>query len=762
MSNTLRSYIGLKISMIKYVVLLIFLMISDYGFLQGQTSYDSLHVSEQKQVAIELMEKRLDDARNQGALNTEMLILMKIISFKMNVFGDGTTTYEDLIYLEKLVNDNPDVRAVKEVEAPLNMFMGYTLRDQSKPEESLSYLKKASSLAKKNDQKQCYWDASCHTATVLGKLGRIDEALYLFNQLEHEAQMANDSLLRNRVYEVKAGFYVDLEQVDSALFYAQKSIDDFSPHNQRARRLCVVSECYLLLQRDIDSAIYYAEQALLIANDQHSEQEKRYAHNHLRKAYGQLENYERAFYHFTKYYELEQKQRSYDNAIQIGKLNTKKEAEKAELQSAFTNEQLSNQRLIIWTISGGLLTLIIGILFIINRLNFIRKQNKIIQKEKQRAEESERYKEQFLANVSHEIRTPIHAISGMLKILRRNAHPEFQNQFLDAMSKSTDNLSKLLSDVLDLSKIESGKLTIVNEPFDLKENVSASVELLQVKAEEKGLLLELFFLGDIPKMVKGDALRLTQILINLINNAIKFSEEGKITLSLVPETYGIRFVVADEGKGISEKDQQRIFNSFEQAGSQTLITGGTGLGLAITQQLIELQNGEIELASEVGKGSVFSFTLPLRELESELEESYISEDELKLTGEQLRGVKVLLVEDTEFNVMVAKDDLNWYFPEAIVEVAADGEEAFNMYMANDYHLVLMDVQMPNMNGYDATKKIRELEESNNLQKKPIIAMTASLLKRDIQRCLDAGMDDFLPKPYRSDELVLKIAEKVLI
>ncbi|MEM1283268.1 MAG: ATP-binding protein [Bacteroidota bacterium] len=746
----------------RHFILLIFLATSIYNFSQGQTSYDSLNESEKKLRAIELIEKRLDDARQQNALNTQMIILMELISFKYNDFGDRASTYEDLISLEQLVDENPDVTAVKEIEAPLNMYMGFILRDQLKTEESLLYLKKASNMARENDQREVYGDANCHAAKVLGRLGRVDEALALFSALKSEALTSSDSLLENRVYEGIAKFYIEQGQLDSALVYAQKSIGDFIYDHQRARRLCIVSECYLLLNREIDSVIYYAEQALWIAYDQQREQEKRDAHNHLRKAYGQLGNYEQAFHHFTMYYELEQNQRSYNNAIQMWKLNEKKEAEKAALQRAFTNEQLSNQRLIIWTVSGGLLLLVIAVLFIMNQLKFIRKQNKIIKQEKQKAEESERYKELFLANVSHEIRTPIHAISGMLKILRRNAHPEFQNQFLGAMSRSTENLSKLLNDVLDLSKIASGKLTIVNEPFDLKENVSASVELLQTKAEEKGLLLEFFFLDDLPKMVKGDALRLTQILINLINNAIKFSEQGKVTISLKPETDGIRFMVADEGKGISKEDQQRIFDSFEQAGSQTIIAGGTGLGLAITKQLIELQSGEIELTSEVGKGSVFSFTLPLKELEGEYKETYVSEDELKLTGEQLRGLKILLVEDTEFNVMVAKDDLNWYFPEAIVEVASDGEEAYNMYKMNDYNLVLMDVQMPNMDGYQATKKIRELESTYKLKKKPIIAMTASLLKRDIQRCLDAGMDDFLPKPYRSDELVLKIAEKVMI
>ena len=359
----------------------------------------------------------------------------------------------------------------------------------------------------------------------------------------------------------------------------------------------------------------------------------------------------------------------------------------------------------------------------------------------------------FLLEISDTVHLVINLVSA------GKSHPEFQDKFLDAMTKSTDNLSKLLNDVLDLSKIESGKLQLSEIPFDLEETIVNCIELLKERAKEKGLTMSSSFAEALPKKFIGDDLRISQILINLIGNAIKFSESGEIAVSVKQVTAGIQFAVSDNGIGIGEADQQRIFDSFDQVkGKQS--AQGTGLGLAITKRLVALQQGEISVSSGLGKGTTFYFTLPLRPFDGEVLEINKSENELKTLAKDIAGLKILVAEDTEFNVMVVTDDLQWYFPQPSIDVAQNGKEALDMFATKNYDLVLMDVQMPKMDGYESTREIRKLEKQKKMQRKPVIAMTASLLEKDIKKCFENGMDDYIPKPYNASELVLKIVEKV--
>ena len=216
----------------------------------------------------------------------------------------------------------------------------------------------------------------------------------------------------------------------------------------------------------------------------------------------------------------------------------------------------------------------------------------------------------------------------------------------------------------------------------------------------------------------------------------------------------LRFEVIDQGLGIPTDQQASIFDLFEQVNRDR--SQGTGLGLAICKRLVDLQNGSIEIESEEGVGTTISFQLPLQIFDGELEDVLYSDDELRKIGSRVKSIKVLLADDTDFNVMVASDDLHWYFPEVNIDVAGDGKRAVELFKQNNYDLILMDVQMPEMDGYDATRKIRELEQSKDQLKKPIIAMTASILQDDLAKCTDAGMDDYLPKPYASHDLVNKV------
>lgn len=421
---------------------------------------------------------------------------------------------------------------------------------------------------------------------------------------------------------------------------------------------------------------------------------------------------------------------------------------------------------------------IIGIIFylMLNRHKIQKEelQRKIqagkedIQEQIDRAEKSESYKEFFLANMSHEIRTPMHAISGMTNILRRNEHPKEQDKYLDAIHQSAENLLVILNDILDSSKIEAGKLKIDSIPMNPVQVIEDVVEILRFRAEDKGLQLKHLIEGNIPEQVLGDPIRLNQILTNLASNAIKFTESGSVQISLrviqKDSEDLMQFAVEDTGIGIPDNKLKTIFDVFEQVdGTLSKKFGGTGLGLSISKQLVEMQGGNIQATSILNQGSTFTFQLPLKPiLQTAPKEMTITEEELVKMGASLGSLKVLLAEDNDFNVMLAKDDLSYYIPHIEIETAANGKIALEMFKSKAYDLVLMDIQMPEMNGYEAARKIREWEEKEaQANQTPIIAMTASLLKAEIVKCYEVGMNNFIPKPYKIEEFIGTINEEAM-
>ncbi|MDF1865623.1 MAG: ATP-binding protein [Saprospiraceae bacterium] len=380
--------------------------------------------------------------------------------------------------------------------------------------------------------------------------------------------------------------------------------------------------------------------------------------------------------------------------------------------------------------------------------------------QKERAERSEKFKEQFLANMSHEIRTPMHAISGMTNILLRNRTFKHQQKFLKAIQQNSGNLLVILNDILDLSKIEAGKIEIESIPVKPVIVIENVVEIMKIKAEEKGLTLQSSIDQNIPEYIYGDPTRLSQILLNLIGNAIKFTEKGGVQLNVLPVNEKIRFEVKDSGIGIPDDKLESVFGKFNQANeSITRKYGGTGLGLNITKELVELQKGTIWVESEENVGSTFFFDLPLVSVETnKILEKQITEEQLQEMGAALSGLNILLVEDNDFNIMVATDDLSYYIPDVNIGFAKNGNLAIQEFENGNFDLILMDIQMPELSGYDATKAIRKLEKED--AHIPIIAMTASLLKSEIALCYEAGMDSYIPKPYQVEELIGTIYNEI--
>ena len=710
---------------------------------------------------IEELNARIDSVRADNDIASELILSLKLVEYRVKTFGEDANFYEDLVHVESLMKEHPGVTLPDSVFLQFYLRMGWALSGQGKPEEGLTYLNKGEEEAGKKNSKEFLRKFLVNKATTLAQLNRVMEGEGILNDLQKKAIEQNDSIFLHEVFEKKFSLYLRIGQLDSALIFAKKSLDDFSPSETKAYRYNSTAFIMLVLTpvSKTDSIIYYASEGLKFAEEAQADRTILSSHNILKTAYSIKGDYKKAYEHFEKFYNMEQKIYSFSSAIKIGDLNTEREKERSRLQEALAEERISGQRTIIWLVSLGLLILVIGLIYIFNQLRHIRNQNAIIEQEKLRAEHSERVKEQFLANMSHEIRTPMNAISGMISALKRREYSEEQGVYLDAMKKSSDNLLIILNDILDMSKLVYGNPEVARIPVNVVEVCQHVVSLLNQRASDNDL--ELYFKPprNFPKLILGDPVRLNQILINLVGNAIKFTNRGSIEVILeqAETTYTIK--VKDTGTGISEDALETIFEAFQQGDeSLTKKYKGTGLGLAISKQLVELQSGSISVDSTEGEGSTFSITLPLESADNQQAvNNQLSEKELKEIASNLRGLSFLIVEDNPFNAMVIEDDLKWYIPQAKITVVENGKIGIQKFKEEDFDIVLMDVQMPELDGYATTTEIRKIEVEKGLGKKmPIIAMTASVLKDQIDKAFKAGMNDYIPKPYSHSELILTL------
>lgn len=369
---------------------------------------------------------------------------------------------------------------------------------------------------------------------------------------------------------------------------------------------------------------------------------------------------------------------------------------------------------------------------------------------KNEAEEALRTKSRFLANMTHEIRTPLNGVIGLSRMLQKSELNAEQQEWISIITTSGENLLKIINDILDFSKNESGQIVLENIDFEINGLLKNVFKLMKFKADESGLDFNYHLSKDVPAIVNGDPFRISQILMNLVNNAIKFTQKGHVKLSVelddqTKDSIRILFRIKDTGIGISEEGKSMLFKEFSQAESSTSRKyGGTGLGLVISKNMVELMHGEIGVESELNKGTEFWFKLSLKEAQNIKNENPVQADIVP------KELKILLAEDNIINQRVAILMLKQFGLKC--DVAKDGMDAFNLYKSNNYELVLMDMQMPNVDGMQSTAMIRSHEKEHSVDHPIyIVALTANAMAEDKYQCLQSGMNNYLCKPATEKE-----------
>jgi PAS domain S-box-containing protein len=400
-----------------------------------------------------------------------------------------------------------------------------------------------------------------------------------------------------------------------------------------------------------------------------------------------------------------------------------------------------------------------GILIIAKDISRLKQAEEEMRKAKEHAEAANVAKSRFLANMSHEIRTPLNGILGITEILKDDITDQTQTEYLDIISTSGQNLAKLINDILDLSKIESGKLNLETVPFAFSKTINNNIQAYKHLAEQKGLAFNCHIDENIPATVVGDSTRINQILTNLVGNAIKFTEKGSVDVTFTKLATDGRDIVLcgevkDTGIGIPKEKEKIIFESFAQADdSVTRKYGGTGLGLTIVENLLKQMDGKIEVINNADPGTtgtIFRFTFKLQENQIATKSS-IQENAVVMKKNFQRAFNILVVDDNDINRLIARKILESFG--AVVTMAATGPDAITLIQSKDFDMIFMDIQMPGMDGYETTRAIRSLNFKN-----PIIALSANAFNEHVQQSLEAGMNGHLTKPFTPQQIQQVVAK----
>jgi len=666
------------------------------------------------------------------------------IYWQQGEYDEGISILHNALRVSREVKNRP-------LEARVMNNFGGIYRDRGDLANALNYFETALAINESLGDEVAQSVNLANIAYINYDLNDFETALEFALRCLPIFEEAQDLHRLNSLYYILGNIYFKQEESAEALRYFEENLSLSEPDTvMHALAISGLGKVYYKMN-DFDNANAYLTDALKKSEELNNVEGQIICHFYIGRMLMDEGNYSNALTHLTTAIELASDYERKHDVMSVHEVLAMVYDKMGDIPRAFyhlkTFEKLKEE---------------IFKQTIFNKLRNLqtRQQVELAQKEKEVAERTAYLKQQFMANMSHEIRTPMNAIVGMTRLLLGKDPRPDQVRYLEAIRLSADNLLVIINDILDLSKIEAGKIVIEKTDFSIAEVMQSVRDMLLLKAEEKNIDLRMSIDPALPKRVIGDPTRVNQILINLAGNAVKFTDKGfvEVKIAMLKVENGkiwVQFDVTDTGIGIAADYVDKIFESFTQAGTDVARKfGGTGLGLTISKQLTTLMHGDINVKSELGKGTTFTVKIPFEEsaMQTSAEHSSVVDEK---TMECLNKVKLLLVEDNEFNRMVAEDTLKDIIPGVIIDIAVNGQEAVERVKQEKYDVVLMDIQMPVMDGVSATKAIRALSAPTNEVK--IIAMTANVLQEDVKQYFEVGMNAYVSKPFQTDELLLKMA-----
>ena len=660
-------------------------------------------------------------------------------------YDEGVAILLDALKIARDINNKP-------LEARILNNLGYIYRDQGDLADALNYFDKALAINEKLGDEVAQSVNLSSIAYLHYDLNDYENALDFALRCLPIFEKAKDEHRLTALYNILGNIYFKQQQFAEALRYFEENFNNTDPDTViHVLAMSGLGKVYYRMS-DFTNARSYLSDALGKSEELGNVEVQIICHYYIGRMMMDEGHYRHALQHMTSAFELADEYMRKHDIMSVHEGLAMLYDKMGDIPKAFYHlkayEQLKEEIFKQTTF---------------NKLRNLqtRQQIELAKKEKEVAERTAYLKQQFMANMSHEIRTPMNAIVGMTRLLLSKDPRPDQMRYLDAIRLSADNLLVIINDILDLSKIEAGKIIIEHTDFSLNELVQSVRDMLLLKADEKQLQMRVSLDPSISNRLIGDPTRINQVLINLAGNAVKFTDKGSVDIKTTlhkkdGDTTWVRFDIIDTGIGIAPDYVDRIFESFTQAGTDIARKfGGTGLGLTISKELVALMHGEISVKSELGKGTVFTVILPLEE--STVQQRTITNTTITdAMKERLGKIHLLLVEDNEFNRMVAEDTLSELIPGITIDIAVNGQEAVDKVQEQHYDLLLMDIQMPVMDGLTATQIIRSRlpVPARNVK---IIAMTANVLQEDVQQYLAAGMNAYVSKPFHTEELLLKMS-----